>query len=244
MARAHTAEDARTMKTREGTPGTLPSRRSLWALVAIGIVGLGIGLETCEATEIRSARLSGSNLQLDLATDWDRRYRIESSGDLLDWKTILVTEPSQGTSLAAGIPIAGTSSGFLRASLFEWEELHAEWLLARQRWRAKGLTSYQFECQWSCHCPFWSWARVTVRNGIVTEVVAVDTGEPLPKEQWSTYLTIEGLFEWIESQRGLHPVELRAAFDPALGYLVSGYADISRMIADEELGFTLRALSF
>jgi hypothetical protein len=39
-------------------------------------------------------------------------------------------------------------------------------------------------------------------------------------------------------------VELRAAFDPELGHPVSGYADISRMIADEELGFTLRALSF
>lgn len=232
------------MRNPRARPQFIQPWRSAWGIIAIGCVGFGVGLENPGATEIRSARLSGSNLQLDLATDWDRRYRIESSGDLLDWKTILVTEPSQGTSLAAGIPIAGTSSGFLRASLFEWEELHAEWLLARQRWRAKGLTSYQFECQWSCHCPFWSWARVTVRNGIVTEVVAVDTGEPLPKEQWSTYLTIEGLFEWIESQRGLHPVELRAAFDPALGYPVSGYADISRMIADEELGFTLRALSF
>ena len=40
------------------------------------------------------------------------------------------------------------------------------------------------------------------------------------------------------------PAELQAVFDPTLGYPVSGFADISRLIADEELGFSLRALSF
>lgn len=44
-------------------------------------------------------------------------------------------------------------------------------------------------------------------------------------------------------RRGLHPVELRAAFDPALGHPVSGFADLSRFIADEDLGFEVRAVS-
>lgn len=232
------------MRNGRGAPRVLPSWRLIRAVFTLGSVGLGFGVETGHSTEIRSASFSGSNLQLELICDWDRRYRIESSGDLSNWKTVLITDPSQGTSLKAGLPTAGTSFAFFRASPFEWEELHAEWLLARQRWQAHGPKTYQFECLWGCHCPFSGWSRVQVRDGVVTEVVAVDTGEPLPKEQWSMYVTIEGLFDWIESRRNLHPAELQAVFDPTLGYPVSGFADISRLIADEELGFSLRALSF
>lgn len=197
-----------------------------------------------KATPIQSLDLIGTDIHLVLTTDWERRYRIEVSRDLTTWKTATISPSAEGVSLAVRLPRSGSESQFFRASLFEWEELHAEWLEARQRWRTQGVSTYRFECRWNCNCPFWGWTQVQVRDGVVVDVVAVDTGLPLPKEQWSLYLSIDGLFDWIESRRGLHPAELRAAFDPALGHPVSGYADLSRFIADEELGFELRALSF
>lgn len=233
-----------TMDHREGVLRCIRWCRAALIRLSLGIVGLGIGCECLEGTEIRSVSFSGTNILLNLSSDWDRRYRIEASSDLTIWRTVLITEPSQGVSLVAGVPTAGATSSFFKASLFEWEELHAEWLLARQRWQGRGLSTYQFECRWNCNCPFWGWARVQVQDGVVTEVVAVDTGKPLPKEQWSMYLTIDGLFDWIESRRELHPVELQASFDPVLGYPISGYADLSRNLADEELGFEIRALTF
>lgn len=45
-------------------------------------------------------------------------------------------------------------------------------------------------------------------------------------------------------RRRCHSVELRAAFDPALGHPVSEFADLSHFIAGEELGFEMRAVSF
>ncbi|MFM7213664.1 MAG: DUF6174 domain-containing protein [Verrucomicrobiota bacterium] len=197
-----------------------------------------------KATPIESLDLIGTDIHLVLTTDWERRYRIEVSRDLTTWRTATISPSAEGISLAVRLPRSGSESQFFRASLFEWEEVHAEWLEARQRWRSQGVSTYRFECRWNCNCPFWGWAQVQVRDGIVVEVVAVDTGLPLPREQWSLYLSIDGLFDWIESRRRLHPVELRAAFDPALGHPVSGFADLSRFIADEELGFEVRAVSF
>lgn len=216
--------------------------RSALVLIA-AILGVTRGTPS-KATSIQSLDLIGTDIQLVLTTDWDRRYRIEVSHDLTIWNTAAISPSAEGTSLAVRLPLSRSESQFFRASLFEWEELHAEWLEARKRWSSQGVSTYRFECRWNCNCPFWGWARVQVRDGAVVDVIAVDTGLPLPREQWSLYPSIDGLFDWIESRRGLHPVELWAAFDPALGHPISGYADLSRFIADEELGFEVRAVSF
>lgn len=232
------------MQTQRENPGGTTSSRSSWRRLVLGVFGLILGCASTDGTEIRSARLQGDGVRLDLVSDWDRRYRIEASDELTMWRTLRITEPAQGPSLVAGIPITGSTFGFFRVSLFEWEELHAEWLLGRERWRASGVTTYQFECRWTCNCPFWGWVRVQVRNDVVTDLVGVDSGEPLPKDQWGMYRTIEGWFDWIESQRSLHPVQLSAVFDRTLGYPRSGSVDVSLRIADEESGFEVRNLTF
>lgn len=190
-------------------------------------------------------RDSEMELHLALPTEVGRRYRIETSTDLVSWKTSRVTEPSQGSSLAVVVKAATPTACFFRASLFDWEELRAELKAARQRWRANRSVTYQFQFHWLCiicHPIFRDWVRVDVRDGTIDEVTSLATGEVVPRDRW-VHFTVEGLFDWIEGKLAMHPEYIRAEFDPVLGHPVSGFVDLSSLLNDEEMGFELGSLS-
>lgn len=190
-------------------------------------------------------RDSEMELRLAFPTEFGRRYRIETSTNLVFWETKLVTEASQGSSLAVVVKALAATPHFFRASLFDWEELRAELQAARQRWRANGLVTYQFQFYWRCiicHPNFRELVRVEVRDGSIVGVTKVATGEALPPNQWVHY-AVEGLFDWIEGKLALHPEVIWVTFDPALGHPVSGFYDQSSLMNDEEMGFELSSLS-
>jgi hypothetical protein len=187
-------------------------------------------------------------LRLAFPTEWGRRYRIEASThlstNLVSWETKLVTEPSQGPSLAVVVKAPATTPHFFRASLFDWEALRAELQAARERWRTNGLVTYQFQFYWRCivcHPNFRELVRVDVRDGSIVGVTKLATGEALPPDQWVHY-TVEGLFDWIEGKLALHPEVIRVTFDSVLGHPVSGFVDQSSLMNDEEMGFELNSL--
>jgi len=207
------------------------------ALHAQGSAGLRI--------ESWTRRDSEMELRLAFPTEFGRRYRIEASTNLVSWETKLVTEASQGSSLAVVVKAPAATPHFFRASLFDWEELRAELQAARQRWRTNGLVTYQFQFYWRCiicHPNFRELVRVDVRDGSIVGVTKVATGEALPPDQWVHY-TVEGLFDWIEGKLALHPEVIWVTFDPALGHPVSGFVDQSSLMNDEEMGFELSSLS-
>lgn len=190
-------------------------------------------------------RASEMELGLALPTEFGRRYRIEVSTNLTDWETRLVTDPSFGSSLTVVVTTPAATPHFFRASLFDWEELRAELEVARERWRASELFTYQFLFHWRCvicHPNFRTPAQVDVRNGAVTGVTQLTTGVALPPDQWVHY-TIEELFDWIEAKLALHPEILRVEFDPVWGHPISGYYDQTSLMNDEEMGFALYSLS-
>jgi hypothetical protein len=207
------------------------------ALHAQGSAGLRI--------ESWTRRDSEMELRLALPTEFGRRYRIEASTNLVSWETKLVTEASQGPSLAVVVRAPAATPHFFRASLFDWEELRAELQAARQRWRTNGLVTYQFQFYWkcsNCHPNFKELVRVDVRDGSIVGVTKLATGEALPPDQWVHY-TVEGLFDWIEGKLALHPEVIWVNFDPVLGHPVSGFYDQSSLMNDEEMGFELTSLS-
>jgi hypothetical protein len=207
------------------------------ALHAQGSAGLRI--------ESWTRRDSEMELRLALPTEFGRRYRIEVSTNLVSWETKLVTEASQGSSLAVVVKAPAATSHFFRASLFDWEELRAELQVARQRWRTNGLATYQFQFYWkcnNCHPNFKELVRVDVRDGSIVGVTKLATGEALPPDQWVHY-TVEGLFDWIEGKLALHPEVIWVNFDPVFGHPVSGFYDQSSLMNDEEMGFELSSLS-
>ena len=194
-------------------------------------------------------RDSEMELRLAFPTEFGRRYRIEAltnlSTNLVSWETKLVTEPSQGSSSAVVVKAPAATPHFIRASLYDWEELRAELQAARQRWRANGLVTYHFQFYWRCivcHPNFRELVRVDVRDGSIEGVTKLATGEALPPDQWVHY-TVEGLFDWIEGRLALHPEVIWVTFDPVLGHPVSGFVDPYSLMNDEEMGFELSSLS-
>ncbi len=219
------------------------------AVVGVASMAVVDGLQTqlSAALSIESWTRRNSEMELRLAfpTEFGRRYRIEASTNLVSWETRLVTEASLGASLPVVVKAPAATPHFFRASLFDWEELRAELQAARQHWLANGLVTYHFQFYWrcvNCHPNFKDLVRVDVRDRSIVGVTSVATGEALPPDQWVHY-TVEGLFDWIEGKLALHPEVIQVAFDPVLGYPVSGFYDQSSLMNDEEMGFELNSLS-
>ena len=68
---------------------------------------------------------------------------------------------------------------------------------ARTRWEANGPESYTYRYRLSCFCPpqLLETARVTVTEGVVTDVYLLDSDAPAPPDTYDLYLAIEGLFD-------------------------------------------------
>ena len=56
------------------------------------------------------------------------------------------------------------------------------------------------------------------------------------------YPTIEGLFDLVQNAIDDDAATIRTEYDPARGFLASGYFDIDERIADEELSVEARGL--
>ena len=234
------------------TPVSQPASPSRWKISALtpGLRGVLLGWGWLalspaalaqQSAEIQSLVQRGAEyeLRLNLATYWDRRYRIESSTDLVHWETRLVTAPAQGPSLSVTLKGSMLGAEYFRSTPFDWEELRTEWAAARTRWRAEVRTSYEFQFRWkncNCHPDMTDLVRVEVRDGVIAGVTRVSTGEAVPRDRW-TYHTIEGLFDWLLDRLARHPVVMRIQFDPVIGHPTETYSDLSAMMADEEIGF-------
>lgn len=221
---------------------TFPKWGSRWVLVVLALApGLSSRGQTGEGLPIRRWSLEGGEMMLQIATEFDRRYRIQVSSNLVDWATDRVSGVVDGTLANFFVPAPAMEARFYRVSLFNHEELRADLAAARERWSGRGWTAYSFEMQWTCHCPYLGWVRVVVDGKQVVEVRSVETGELVPPDGWGSAATVEGLFDRIQSHLDFPAVEARAVFDPESGYPQSASSDLSLMIADDETGFEVRA---
>ncbi len=111
-----------------------------------------------------------------------------------------------------------------------------------KKWREQGIEDYEFTLQISCFCI----REYTLPKRIVVEknqVISVD-GIPYEEINDSSFRTINGFFDYIRETRKRNPEEENITYDPKLGYPTYIYFDISYMIADEEIGYTISDLSF
>ena len=116
----------------------------------------------------------------------------------------------------------------------------------RAKWALAGITSYVYEGSAECFClpEFVAPHRVTVTNGVVTELLFADTllpdGSP---DSLRSYLPIEGLFDFLQGRIDGKWMTVEAMFDPALGYPVMLFTDLSAQIADDQYGFRIESLT-
>jgi len=110
---------------------------------------------------------------------------------------------------------------------------------AKALWESKKIDSYEMTFQVTCFCivdlnrP----AKVVVSNNKIVSVNETPYNESFML--FGSYKTIDELFIHIEEMREQNPVIEEFTFDPTYGFPSTIYYDVSQMIADEEIGYSV-----
>lgn len=115
--------------------------------------------------------------------------------------------------------------------------------VAMRRWDARGYQDYQLELGWLCgECPtHWNHhLRLTIRNGIITDVVDVTAGMAIGEDERT--LTVQELFTYIQDAVDRHAHRVEAKYEPTLGYPTSLFVDWNQTTVDDEGGFAVTSL--
>ena len=106
-----------------------------------------------------------------------------------------------------------------------------------QKWKKQGITEYAFTLQISCFCivDYTRPKSIVVKNNQIESV----NGIAYIDLEYETYMTFDDFFEYIKERQKENPVQENLEFDPTYGFPTYIYFDISEMIADEEIGYTI-----
>jgi hypothetical protein len=119
---------------------------------------------------------------------------------------------------------------------------------ARARWQAAALAGYEYGYHKYCECHRESppETTVTVRDGTVVGVrhrpAGTTTEVPAADKNLSYYWTVDGLFDLIASAQA-RGVQVRAAYDAALGFPREVYIDYDADFIGDELDVRLTAVT-
>lgn len=117
-------------------------------------------------------------------------------------------------------------------------------------WEDQELTDYDFTLERQCFCPE-DWrgpVDIEVRDGDAVSVAYVSSGEAVTENKFDDANTIEKLFTILENAyAGKGDFEQKAdtitvTYDSQMGYPVTFFIDVSQLIADEEVGYTVTNL--
>jgi hypothetical protein len=140
------------------------------------------------------------------------------------------------SGIAWAFAIYGCSSPFPPGELFELED-------ARRKWEARGFADYTFETRHDCFClpedvgP----VRITVRDGVMTEVTMIETGQPVSSSRW---YTIEQLYDRIPGFAAADGVDdVAVQYDATLGYPISVSVSFEEGILDAGSLYTISAVT-
>jgi hypothetical protein len=118
----------------------------------------------------------------------------------------------------------------------------SELAAARRKWEARGFTDYTFETQHGCFClpedvgP----VRITVRDGVITEVTMIETGQPVSSSRW---YTIEQLYDRIPGFAAADGVDdVAVQYHETLGYPISVSVSFEEGILDAGSLYTISAV--
>jgi hypothetical protein len=114
--------------------------------------------------------------------------------------------------------------------------------VAEARWTAAALRNYDFQIRRSCFCGSVPLIAVTVRNGVPTSAIDVDTGMPIDTAQFSDFLTVDRVFALLREYTDREPATFNATYDAQLGFPQQVYIDPVRNAVDEELSIVISAL--
>ena len=115
----------------------------------------------------------------------------------------------------------------------------------RSRWEGTGITDYTVRFQRVSSCLFCDPAdlvavRLTVRADTLREVLDLDQDQVLVDFLPGIFLTINELFDFVQTSIDQRAAEIDVNYDATLGYPIDIDVDISRRFFDDDLGFRVR----
>ena len=106
-----------------------------------------------------------------------------------------------------------------------------------KKWKKQGITDYEFTSQISCFCQ----SDYTLPKAIVVkndEIQSIN-GVAYANLEYENHMTIDELFDYIEDRQNKNPVIENLEFDSVYGFPSYIYFDISEIIADDEIAYTV-----
>ena len=109
--------------------------------------------------------------------------------------------------------------------------------LQEQKWKKQGIIDYEFTSQISCFCQtdYTLPKTIVVKSNEILSVNGVDCADL----EYETHKTIDEFFDYIEERQNQNPVIENLEFDSIYAFPSYIYFDISEMIADDEIGYTI-----
>ena len=112
-----------------------------------------------------------------------------------------------------------------------------EQLSEKDLWFSLNIENYEMIQQISCFCFPYEFnlpKSIKVEND---EIVLIDGKDPKETVGYESFFSINSLFYFIESKLKENPESYEINYNKEYGYPESIYFDMSKMIADEEIGY-------
>lgn len=122
------------------------------------------------------------------------------------------------------------------------DQVGRELEMMQSLWESQDLDDYRFQFQWNCFCTteYIETVWVTVEDGEITSIEAVDPNFEGELPAMSEYRTINGLFDLIREGTENQAYQIQVSYNDTFGYPASAYIDYDMEIVDEERGFSVR----
>lgn len=135
--------------------------------------------------------------------------------------------------------------GNLATPYSPYEDMRVELRANRDKWSTSGFGgSYQFEMQRLCFClpEFTQPVQIKVRDFQFESLNYVTSGEALDVGQVEQYLTVESLFDYIDTSFDKNVADVSVTYHPTFGYPTSVVVDFDGCLADEEVRYVINEL--
>lgn len=113
---------------------------------------------------------------------------------------------------------------------------------ARARWVDSGLQDYRYTFRQTCFCVPEEEMLVIVRAGVIQSATYQPSGNTVPAQRLKGVPTVPGLFKIIDDALAAHADQLDATYHAGDGHPEQIFIDYSRLMADEEMGYTVTRL--
>ena len=176
------------------------------------------------------------------------RWLLQHSSDGKNWQDLLFLDGDGegGVPPAIDVPLAILAHPDTPRCLFravqssEDSQLLRRLLTERAKWRLSGIDGYRYELRQNSGPILWR-GKITVFGG---EVAAFETIEQWPLDfPLPDIPTIEGLFVRVADAIASLAEVIDVEWDPAFGFPRVCFIDVSKLIADEERGWTVEAFA-